>query len=112
MPNGTRRCASAWSGSRSTGPRRARKRRKPLCAASRSAPAPGFGTRENSPALEGTRLTMPTTVSLYLIERLVQLRLEHLFCVAGNFNVEFLDVAGRDGRLKCVTTTNELEAGY
>jgi indolepyruvate decarboxylase len=50
-------------------------------------------------------------VAQYLAKRLLQLGVEHLFCIPGNYSAEFL-LAAELEKIKCVGTTNELEAGY
>jgi indolepyruvate decarboxylase len=52
------------------------------------------------------------TVADYLIERLSELGASHLFHVPGNYTAQFLSRAQASGRLSCVGTINELEAGY
>jgi indolepyruvate decarboxylase len=51
------------------------------------------------------------TVGEYISIRLKQLGAEHLFCVPGNYSAEFLLAAQKAG-IRCIGTTNELEAGY
>jgi indolepyruvate decarboxylase len=51
------------------------------------------------------------SVAEYISFRLKELGAEHLFCVPGNYSAEFLLAAEKTG-IKCVGTTNELEAGY
>lgn len=55
---------------------------------------------------------MPTKVKDYLIARLAALGGKHLFCVAGNYTAAFLVAAQDSGKIQCVPTTNEMEAGY
>jgi len=62
----------------------------------------------------------PYTIADYIFDRLVALGARHLFTVPGNYCAEFLVTAERrsreaaddDGRLTCIGTTNEMEAGY
>jgi indolepyruvate decarboxylase len=62
----------------------------------------------------------PYTIADYIFDRLVALGARHLFTVPGNYCAEFLLTAERrsreaaddDGRLACIGTTNEMEAGY
>ncbi|CAE6468683.1 unnamed protein product, partial [Rhizoctonia solani] len=51
-------------------------------------------------------------MSLYLIERLKQLGVKHIFGVPGDFNLEFLDYIEDDDTLQWVGNANELNAAY
>lgn len=52
------------------------------------------------------------TVAQYIIDRLTALGVKHIFQVPGNYTAQFLLRAQRSGRIQCVGTTNEMEAGY
>jgi len=52
------------------------------------------------------------TVGDFLLRRLAELGLKHVFGVAGDFNLEFLEQLNRDGRLEWVGCCNELNAAY
>ncbi|KAF8682453.1 hypothetical protein RHS04_02581 [Rhizoctonia solani] len=52
------------------------------------------------------------SMSLYLIERLKQLGVKHIFGVPGDFNLEFLDYIEDDDTLQWVGNANELNAAY
>jgi indolepyruvate decarboxylase len=52
------------------------------------------------------------TVARYIIDRLYGLGVRHIFQVPGNYTAQFLIQAEASGRLRCVGTTNEMEAGY
>jgi indolepyruvate decarboxylase len=55
---------------------------------------------------------MKTTVGDFLISRLKEVGIGHVFGVPGDFNLQFLDQIGRDGGLGFVGCCNELNAGY
>src|SRR5688572_2910295 len=52
------------------------------------------------------------TVADYIVDRLHALNGTHVFCVARDYTADFLITAEASGKLKCIGTTNELEAGY
>lgn len=52
------------------------------------------------------------TVAKYIVDRLAALGVGHVFQVPGNYTAQFLLEAERSGKLKCIGTTNEQEAGY
>ncbi|PVE20698.1 hypothetical protein DC522_30750 [Microvirga sp. KLBC 81] len=52
------------------------------------------------------------TVSDYIVDRLSALGLRHIFAVAGNYTASFLITAQGSGKITCIGTTNEMEAGY
>jgi indolepyruvate decarboxylase len=52
------------------------------------------------------------TVADYLIERLTEIGIHHLFGVPGDYNLQFLDHVLLHTRLKWVGCTNELNAAY
>lgn len=56
--------------------------------------------------------TESMTVARYIVHRLAELGVGHLFQVPGNYTAEFLLEAERSGKIKCIGTTNEMEAGY
>lgn len=54
----------------------------------------------------------PFTVAQYLVERLHELGVGHLFSIPGDYIVPFLQVVDDDGRIQRIGNTNEMEAGY
>lgn len=52
------------------------------------------------------------TVANYIVDRLAALGARHVFNVPGNYSAQFLISAQASGKLVCVGTTNEMEAGY
>jgi indolepyruvate decarboxylase len=54
----------------------------------------------------------PYTVADYLLDRLAELGVEHVFGVPGDFTLGFLDHVDAHPRLEWVGTANELGAGY
>lgn len=52
------------------------------------------------------------TVGDYLVLRLKQIGVKHIFGVAGDYNIEFLDHIVNHEGIKLVTTCNELNAAY
>src|SRR5947209_2057418 len=52
------------------------------------------------------------TVGDYLVERLEQLGLEHLFSIAGDYSIEWLTNCVQPSRIKVIQEVNELCAGY
>src|SRR5215470_2867469 len=56
--------------------------------------------------------TTSYTVAHYIIDRLAALGVRHVFNVPGNYSAQFLMTAQASGKLVCVGTTNEMEAGY
>src|SRR4051794_14698240 len=52
------------------------------------------------------------TIADYLIDRLAALGAGHLFQVPGNYTAKFLNRAQKSGKIRCIGTINELEAGY
>ncbi|WP_434046807.1 MULTISPECIES: alpha-keto acid decarboxylase family protein [Sorangium] len=57
-------------------------------------------------------MTASYTIADYIIDRLAALGAEHLFTVPGNYCAEFLSAADASGKIECIGTVNELEAGY
>jgi TPP-dependent 2-oxoacid decarboxylase len=55
---------------------------------------------------------MPTTVADYLLDRLADLDVEHIFGVPGDYTLGLLDHVIAHERVAWVGTTNELNAGY
>jgi indolepyruvate decarboxylase len=59
---------------------------------------------------------MPTkkqiTVAQYLVERLYEMGVRHLFSIPGDYIVPFLETIETDGRIQRIGNTNEMEAGY
>jgi indolepyruvate decarboxylase len=55
---------------------------------------------------------MTYTVANYIVDRLAALGARHVFQVPGNYCAEFLSAANDSGKINCIGTTNELEAGY
>ena len=54
---------------------------------------------------------MQTTVGAYLIRRLGQMGIGHVFGVAGDYVLKFLDLI-EESDIKLINTCNELNAGY
>ena len=52
------------------------------------------------------------TVADYIVDRLAALGVGHLFAVAGNYTATFLITAQSSGKIACIATTSEMEAGY
>ena len=52
------------------------------------------------------------TVGDYLVLRLGQIGIKHIFGVAGDYNMEFLDFIVNQRGIELVTTCNELNAAY
>jgi indolepyruvate decarboxylase len=52
------------------------------------------------------------SVANYIVDRLAALGARHVFNVPGNYSAQFLITAHASGKLVCVGTTNEMEAGY
>src|SRR5690242_11003008 len=53
-----------------------------------------------------------TTVSTYLIEKLYQVGVRHLFSVPGDYICSFLDAVDHRGDIARVGNCNEMNAGY
>ncbi|GBG62171.1 hypothetical protein CBR_g29370 [Chara braunii] len=52
------------------------------------------------------------TVGMYLSARLAEVGIEHLFAVAGDFNMPLLDEIVKNKRVSLISCCNELNAGY
>lgn len=52
------------------------------------------------------------TVAQYLVERLYEMGVRHLFSIPGDYIVPFLEAVEADGRIQRIGNTNEMEAGY
>ncbi|MEU3844567.1 thiamine pyrophosphate-dependent enzyme [Streptomyces sp. NPDC028635] len=52
------------------------------------------------------------TVGKYLVDRLRQLGLEHLFAIAGDYSIEWLNGYVTPGGVKIIEEVNEVNAGY
>jgi indolepyruvate decarboxylase len=52
------------------------------------------------------------TVADYLIQRLHEIGIRHLFSIPGDYIVPFLQSVEDDGRIERIGNTNEMEAGY
>ena len=52
------------------------------------------------------------TVGKYLVERLTQLGLEHLFSIAGDYSIEWVNSYVEPSGIKVIEEVNELNAGY
>lgn len=52
------------------------------------------------------------TVAQYLVERLYEMGVRHLFSIPGDYIVPFLQTVEDDGRIQRIGNTNEIEAGY
>jgi indolepyruvate decarboxylase len=55
---------------------------------------------------------MNTTVGQYLVDRLSQLGLRHLFSIAGDYSIEWLNKYVEGSQIKVIEEVNELNAGY
>jgi indolepyruvate decarboxylase len=55
---------------------------------------------------------MDYTVGQYLVDRLYELGLEHLFCIAGDYSIEWLNKYITPSKIQIIEETNELNAGY
>lgn len=56
--------------------------------------------------------TKKITISAYLLTRLHELGIKHIFGMPGDYNLLFLDQIIQDGQLKWIGTCNELNAAY
>ena len=52
------------------------------------------------------------TVGQYLVDRLHQLGLEHLFSIAGDYSIEWLNRYVTPSGVKLIEEVNELNAGF
>lgn len=52
------------------------------------------------------------TVADYLVHRLAQIGNKHIFGVAGDYNMEFIDSIVNCDRIELISTCNELNASY
>ncbi|MBW4566414.1 MAG: alpha-keto acid decarboxylase family protein [Mojavia pulchra JT2-VF2] len=52
------------------------------------------------------------TVGSYLLHRLAQIGIKHIFGVAGDYNMEFLDAIVNHDGIELISTCNELNASY
>ncbi|MBE9209609.1 alpha-keto acid decarboxylase family protein [Nostoc sp. LEGE 06077] len=52
------------------------------------------------------------TIGDYLVHRLAQIGIKHIFGVAGDYNMEFLDSIVKHDRIELISTCNELNASY
>src|SRR3981081_3370001 len=52
------------------------------------------------------------TVGQYLVDRLYELGLEHLFSIAGDYSIEWVNSYVRPSKLQVIEEVNELNAGY
>ncbi|MDZ8183237.1 MAG: alpha-keto acid decarboxylase family protein [Nostoc sp. ChiSLP02] len=52
------------------------------------------------------------TIGDYLVYRLAQIGIQHIFGVAGDYNMEFLDFIVKSDRVKLIPACNELNASY
>ncbi|MFF8926185.1 thiamine pyrophosphate-dependent enzyme [Streptomyces longwoodensis] len=57
-------------------------------------------------------MTEGCTVGRYLVDRLRQLGLEHLFAIAGDYSIEWLNRCVAPGGVQIVEEVNEVNAGY
>lgn len=69
---------------------------------------PGLGRQTGKEPL----LMASTTVARYLLGRLNELGIDHVFGVPGDFNLGFLDDVAADDTITWVGACNELNAGY
>ena len=54
----------------------------------------------------------PFTVADYLVQRLHEIGVRHLFSIPGDYIVPFLQAADDIGKIQRIGNTNEMEAGY
>ena len=59
-----------------------------------------------------TDLGKPYTVGQYLVDRLSQLGLEHLFSIAGDYTINWVNGCVQPSTIEVVEEVNELNAGY
>src|SRR5271170_3897990 len=52
------------------------------------------------------------TVGQYLVDRLYQLGLEHLFSIAGDYSIEWVNSYVEPSKIRVIEEVNELIAGY
>ena len=52
------------------------------------------------------------TVGQYLVDRLTQLGLEHLFSIAGDYTIQWIDTYVRPSTIRVIEEVNEVNAGY
>lgn len=58
-------------------------------------------------------MTSPYTVGQYLVDRLAQLGLKHLFSIAGDYSIEWVNsYVQPSGKIEVIEEVNELNAGY
>src|ERR1041385_4323744 len=53
-----------------------------------------------------------SAVAEYLVQRLYEMGVRHLFSIPGDYIVPFLEVVDEDGRIQRIGNTNEMEGGY
>src|SRR5262245_43191321 len=63
-------------------------------------------------ARQAIGVVMSTTIGDYLLARLAEMGVRHLFGVPGDFNLLFLESAGKAGRPEFIGCCNELNAAY
>jgi indolepyruvate decarboxylase len=54
----------------------------------------------------------PCTVGQYLVDRLRQLGLEHLFCIAGDYSIDWINRYATPSSIEIIEEVNEVNAGY
>src|SRR5258708_17426805 len=52
------------------------------------------------------------TVGQYLVDRLAELGLEHLFSIAGDYSIEWVNSYVEQSKIQVIEEVNELNAGY
>jgi indolepyruvate decarboxylase len=57
-------------------------------------------------------MTNPYTVGQYLVDRLTQLGLRHLFSIAGDYSIEWVNKYVEPSSIRVIEEVNELNAGY
>src|SRR5262249_4062998 len=62
--------------------------------------------------LEAQAMNSEYTVGQYLVDRLYQLGLEHLFSIAGDYSIEWVNGYVAPSRIEVIEEVNELNAGY
>lgn len=52
------------------------------------------------------------TVAQYLVQRLYEMGVRHVFSIPGDYVIQFLEAVDKDQRIQRIGNTNEMEAGY
>jgi indolepyruvate decarboxylase len=57
-------------------------------------------------------MTKKITVAQYLVQRLYEMGVRHVFSIPGDYVIQFLEAVDKDQRIQRIGNTNEMEAGY